>query len=194
MKSANRFAGLPDSSNAYINCIQEDQKGNIWFGIEKNGVKKYNPFTGNIQSFGFNQPEDQNTVYGILEDIKGFVWLSTGNGLIKLDPGTSKYQRYTKTDGLPSNTFNYNAYFKDDNGLFYFGGFNGLVSFDPASFRSNTVAVPIQFTALTTLNHPGMTDIASSTELQLSYDQNVFTIRFALLNYIKPEKINMLTN
>lgn len=188
VKSANRFAGLPDSSHAYINCIQEDQKGNIWFGIEKNGIRKYSPLTGKIYSFVFNQPGDQNTVYGILEDIKGFIWLSTGNGLIKLDPATSKYQRYTKTDGLPSNTFNYNAYFKDDDGRFYFGGFNGLVNFDPSSFRSNTIPAPIQFTGLTTLNHPGITDIATSSGLRLSYDQNIFTIGFALLNYLKPEK------
>lgn len=188
VKSANRFAGLPDSSHAYINRIQEDKKGNIWFSIEKSGLRKYNPFTGKVYSFSFNKPGDQNTIYGILEDIKGFIWLSTGNGLIKLDPATSKYQRYTKTDGLPSNTFNYNAYFKGDDGIFYFGGFNGMVSFDPASFRSNNIPAPIQFTGLTTLNHPGITDIATPTGLKLSYDQNVFTVGFALLNYLKPEK------
>lgn len=188
VKQANRFAGLPDAANAYISCIQEDQKGNIWFGIEKNGLKKYNPYTGKIYSFSFNQVKEQNTVYSILEDTKGFIWLGTGNGLIKLDPVSSQYQRYTKTDGLPSNIFNYNAYFKDDDGLFYFGGFNGLVSFAPGSFRSNNVPAPIQFTGLTTLNHPGITDILSAAELKLKYNQNVFTIGFALLNYLKPEK------
>ncbi|WP_162817882.1 two-component regulator propeller domain-containing protein [Niabella yanshanensis] len=188
VKPANRFAGLPDSSHAYFNCIQEDKKGNIWFGIEKSGLRKYNPFTGKVYSFRFSKPGEQTTIYGILEDIKGYIWLSSGNGLIKLNAATSKYQRYTKTDGLPSNTFNYNAYFKGDDGRFYFGGFNGLVSFDPASFRSNNIPAPIQFTGLTTLNHPGITDIVTSAGLKLSYDQNIFTVGFALLNYLKPEK------
>ncbi|MCH5685878.1 hypothetical protein LWM68_17485 [Niabella sp. W65] len=74
-----------------------------------------------------------------MEDNNGFIWLSTGNGLIKLNPATRKFQRYTQTDGLPSNTFNYNAYFKDDNGTFYFGSYKGLISFDPSSFKPNTI-------------------------------------------------------
>lgn len=190
VQPANRFAGLPDSSNTYITCVQEDSKGNMWFGLEKDRLKKYDPFTGKIQSFSFSSSPEENTVYGILDDSKGFLWLSTGKGLVKLDPATRQYQRYTKADGLPSNTFNYNAYFKDDDGLFYFGGFNGLVSFDPSSFRTNHIRAAIQFTGLTRLNHPGITDITPYDELKLSYDQNVFTIGFALLNYLKPEKNN----
>lgn len=186
--SANLYINIPLQQNLYITCIQEDSKGNMWFGTEGGGLKKYNPATGKVYAYLFRQPKTENDVYGILEDIKGLLWVSTKAGLIKLEPHTGKFQLYTKTDGLPSNTFNYNAYFKDDDGMFYFGGYNGLISFDPLSFFSNTLNVPIEFTGLKTLNQPGIAEIDPSFPLRLKYNQNVFTIEFALLNYIKPEK------
>lgn len=186
--AANKFIGQNDTATLYITCIQEDHKGNMWFGIEDGGFKKYDRRSQQLYTFTFSQQTKRNNVYGILEDANSFIWLSTGNGLIKLNPVTRKFQRYTKTDGLPSNTFNYNAYFKDDNGTFYFGGYRGLVSFDPSSFKPNTIKAPILFTGLKTLNHPGTEDITSATKLELRYNQNVFTIDFALLNYLKPEK------
>lgn len=181
---ANLFINVPSQQNLYINCIQEDSKGNIWFGMESGGLKKYNPANGKVYAYRLTE----RNIYGILEDAKGLLWLSTGTGIIKLDPDTGKFQPYTTTDGLPSNTFNYNAYFKDNDGIFYFGGYNGLISFDPLSFFSNTLHVPIAFTGLKTLNQPGIAEIDPSSELKLKYNQNVFTIEFALLNYIKPEK------
>ncbi|MGE9314498.1 two-component regulator propeller domain-containing protein [Niabella sp. CJ426] len=186
--AANRFIGQNDTAALYITCIQEDHQGNMWFGVEDGGFKKYDRRLQQLYTFTFSQQIKRNNIYGILEDSNGFIWLSTGNGLVKLNPITRKFQRYTQTDGLPSNTFNYNAYFKDDNGTFYFGGYSGLVSFDPASFKPNTIKAPILFTGLKTLNHPGTEDITAATELELKYNQNVFTIDFALLNYLKPEK------
>jgi len=186
--AANKFIGQNDTAALYITCIQEDRQGNMWFGVEDGGFKKYDRRSQQLYSFTFSQQTKRNNIYGILEDNNGFIWLSTGNGLIKLNPATRKFQRYTQTDGLPSNTFNYNAYFKDDNGTFYFGGYKGLISFDPSSFKPNTIKAPILFTGLKTLNHPGTEDITSATKLELKYNQNVFTIDFALLNYLKPEK------
>ncbi|GAB3419350.1 two-component regulator propeller domain-containing protein [Niabella aquatica] len=186
--SANLYINISLQQNLYITCIQEDSQGNIWFGIEGGGLKKYNPAAGKVYAYLFRQPKTENDVYGILEDTRGLLWVSTKAGLIKLEPSTGKSQLYTKADGLPSNTFNYNAYFKDDDGMFYFGGYNGLISFAPLSFFSNTLNVPIVFTGLKTLNQPKIAAIDPSSGLKLTYNQNVFTIEFALLNYIKPEK------
>lgn len=171
-----------------VTSILEDKSGNIWIGTEKEGLKKYDPARNKVYSYSFSSNPSGNDIFGILEDLKGFIWLSTDNGLIRLNPQQGSFLRYTKTDGLPSNTFNYNAYFKDNEGYFYFGGHKGLVSFDPNLFFPNTTTAPLLFTNLKTLNHKGSENIVAAKEVRLKYNQNVFTIEFALLNYIKPEK------
>src|SRR5690606_13737983 len=144
--------------------------------------------TQKLYTYTFREPLADNDIFGILEDAKGLLWISTGFGLVKLNPETGGFQLFTKTDGLPSNMFNYNAYYKADNGTFYFGGFNGLVGFNPDQFIINSASSPVEFTGLQTNENPGTRTLDATRELKLTYNQNVFTIEFALLNYIKPEK------
>ncbi|MFV0605153.1 MAG: two-component regulator propeller domain-containing protein [Niabella sp.] len=186
--SANHFVNVKNQKNLSITCIQEDRQGNMWFGLEKGKLKKYNSTSHKVFSYNLNSKGNENSLYGILEDERGYIWVSTESGLIKLNPSTGDFNRYTKVDGLPSNTFNYNAYFKDEDGVFYFGGFKGLISFNPLSFYDNNINAPIEFTGLKTLNQSGISAIDPNSKLQLKYNQNIFTIEFAILNYIKPEK------
>ena len=43
---------------------------------------------------------DRNDVWSI---IKGLLWLGTRTGLVRFDPATAHYKRYTQQDGLPTN-------------------------------------------------------------------------------------------
>lgn len=186
--SVNFTANNTSSDKLHIICIQEDSKGNIWLGIENGLLTRFNPTTGKPDSFRFAPTDRGNTIYGILEDANGMLWLSTDLGIIRLNSASGNFQRYTTTDGLPSNTFNYNAYFKANDEMFYFGGYNGVVGFNPLSFFSNNQKATIVFTGLKILDHPDITAINPSRALELYHGQNVFTLQFALLNYINPEK------
>lgn len=66
----------------------------------------------------------QNFVYGIVKDKRGFIWISTGNGLTRFDGKDSKV--YTTSDGLANNfiTESYRA----KNGRILFGHFQGSIS------------------------------------------------------------------
>ncbi len=175
-------------NKSYITCIQEDHAGNIWIGIENGGLKKYNPQSKSIVSYSTANGLPDNNVLGVLEDNNYNIWFSTGNGLVRLHPPSGNMQVFNKADGLPSNTFNYNASYKDQEGVFYFGSYNGVVSFKPESFHTNTTKPNLVFTTLKTLNQKEGEDITNVDQLKLTHKQNVFTIEFALLNYIKPQK------
>ncbi|MDF2190367.1 hybrid sensor histidine kinase/response regulator transcription factor [Paraflavitalea sp. CAU 1676] len=181
----------------YINCIREDREGRIWLGLSYNGLAQYDPHRGVYAQYGKKLLPANTNVVGILDDEQGNLWLSSNMGLIKYNPSQNTAQTYTMSDGLAGNEFNFNAYLRDSRGNMYFGGFNGITHFTPARVETNQYTAPVIFTGLRLFNNPvAINDdsrilsenIALSPTLTFRYNQDVFTIEYALLNYIKSSK------
>ncbi|WP_316745961.1 two-component regulator propeller domain-containing protein [Pedobacter gandavensis] len=195
---------LPKGSNSvnnnanYINCIQEDAKGNIWVGLYYGGLSKYEPGKKRfVKNYTTADGLPNDNVVGILEDNQHLLWVSTSNGLARFNPISSVFLTYTTSDGLAGDEFNYNSFFKAKNGDLYFGGYNGLSYFSPKDIEKNSYHAPLVFTGLKLFNEPvqinaenGLLqqDISFTHHLTFPYQQNIFTIEFALLNYIKSNK------
>jgi len=78
----------------------------IWLGSAFNSFFKYDLTTGDFKQYNFdskNRFSPNNVISYIFEDRAGIVWVSTGNGLLRLDPITEKIDKYDQSDGLPSN-------------------------------------------------------------------------------------------
>jgi ligand-binding sensor domain-containing protein/signal transduction histidine kinase/CheY-like chemotaxis protein/AraC-like DNA-binding protein len=184
-------------NNVRINCIMEDSTGNIWFGTDRSGLFKYNILNKHISNYTENEGLANNNVYGIVQDEKGNMWISTGNGLSNLNIKTGIFHNYTTRDGLAGNDFNKNSYARLTDGEILFGGFNGFTGFYPKNIKESN-SKPIAFiTGLKLFNKPVevgdenkilSTDISRSKKITLRYTQNVFTIDFVILNYIRAEK------
>lgn len=195
---------LPKGSNSvnnnanYINCIEEDSAGNIWVGLYYGGLSKYD-----VKQKAFNKIYTtknglaSNNVVGILEDHKAQLWISTSNGLSRFNPRNEVFQTYTTSDGLAGDEFNYNSFFKAENGEMFFGGYNGLTHFSPRDIEKNAQQAKMVFTGLKLFNDQiklndsnGLLkkDIGFTEKLVFHYGQNIFSIEFALLNYIKSNK------
>ena len=181
----------------YINAIQEDSRGNIWVSLYYGGLLQYSPDLQQQTLYTDRNGLPHNNVMGLLEDDHHMLWISTANGLVRFDPDKKTFQTYTTSDGIAGNGFNYNAFLKDSRGELYFGGFNGITSFFPDGIAANTYTAPIRFTGLRLFNEPvgiggnkGLLqqDIGFTQKLRFRHDQEVFTIEFALLNYIKSSK------
>lgn len=178
-----------------INFIREDTKGNIWMGSYQSGLIKHTPSNQHTQFFTMREGLPANNVLGLLEDDKAEFWISTSNGLAKYNGHF--FINYTVQDGLTGNVFNYNSFFKDAKGELFFGGYNGLVSFFPEQIKRNTTSPGAVFTQLRLFNKAVAINDESklltksihlSKAISFSYDQNIFSIDFAILNYIKSEK------
>ncbi|ACU04927.1 hybrid sensor histidine kinase/response regulator transcription factor [Pedobacter heparinus] len=188
---------INDNSSKFddINLIQEDSKGFIWLGSYDAGLIRYNPFQNKTTFFTTKNGLPSNVILGILEDEEGDLWISTADGLAKFDKKT--FKTFTIQDGLPGNVFNYNSFFKDSKGEFYFGGYNGLVSFFPNQIKENRKVPKVIFTRLRLFNKIVAIgdeskllnrNISMTKEISFSYAQNIFSVEFAVLNYIKSEK------
>jgi ligand-binding sensor domain-containing protein/signal transduction histidine kinase/DNA-binding response OmpR family regulator len=180
-----------------INCITEDSKGNIWIGTFYGGVSRFDHAAKRFVTYTDKDGLPNNNVLGIIEDNQGILWLSTDNGLVWFNQQTQHFKTYTTSDGLAGNKFNNNSFFKDSRGQLYFGGNNGLTAFYPENLQTNTFNAPIRFTWLelfdTTVsindkNKLLTKDINFTRDLSFKYNQSNFTINWALLNFIKPEK------
>lgn len=131
--------GLKDP---YITSIYEDCAGRVFVGTNNSGVcvidsrtLKFIPFNNDSHIFG--------TICNIMEDNTGNIWMTTSSGLFKINPDDLSYVRFSPSDGLPENRFNFASalHASDDN--IYCGTVNGLVSFDPnvkkRTYRKATV-------------------------------------------------------
>ncbi len=183
-------------SSNYIVCIYEDRQHRLWVGTRDKGLNEFLPHSQTFRRFMTADGLPGNTVYSIQEDAKGFLWLSTENGLARFDPNTWTCTNYDRTDGLVCKEFSANSSAHDEQGILYFGGYNGIVMFRPGDIQTNTNVPAMAFTQLRLFNKPVPITASSILTNQLNYTksvtfdhtQNVFSVEFAALNYINSGK------
>jgi ligand-binding sensor domain-containing protein/signal transduction histidine kinase/AraC-like DNA-binding protein len=181
----------------YVNSMYEDHRHQIWVGLYYGGLARLGPDLRQLALYTEKDGLPNSNVLGLLEDDQGQLWISTDNGLVKFDPGRKTFQTYTTSDGLAGNVFNYNSFLKTSDGAFLFGGYSGITSFYPDKIIANLYAAPLVFTGLRLFNNPVATggengllkaDIPYTKALRFRHDQRVFTLEFALLNFVKSNK------
>lgn len=128
-------------------------------------------------------------IYGILEDRRGNLWLSTNNGLSKFTPFTY-FKNYDSGDGLPGKEFSGGAYYRGLDGQLYFGCPEGFISFYPDSILDNKYIPPVAITAFKKFNKNFRFEkhISLIKKLNLSYNDYVFSFEFSALDYTAPGK------
>jgi ligand-binding sensor domain-containing protein/signal transduction histidine kinase len=177
-------------SNNVINSVFQDEAHNFWVATGGGGLDKYDPVTDTFERYLIKNGLPSDVVYGMLEDTKGDIWLSTNYGISKFNPRTERFLNYTVSDGLQSNEFNARAYAMSPDGLMYFGGVNGLTAFNPEFINESTYVPPLALTSLTTEGKPITTNVAVEylQEFTLHWPVNSFEFEFAVLGFAEPQK------
>ena len=175
-------------NNDRIESLYEDSAGVLWVGTWGGGLNRLDPATGTFTHFTQKDGLPNSTVYGILPDSRGNLWMSTNKGIARFDVQTSTFRCYDVSDGLQENEFNQGAYLRLRSGELLFGGVNGYSRFHPDSLRINTSIPPVVITSIKVFgsDSPLQKDLVASNKLDLRYDQNFFSIDFAALDYANP--------
>ncbi len=180
------------ASAVEVRAIYEDAEGHLWLATLGSGLICFNPRTEAKKSYGDQNGLSSNVVYGILPGAEDELWLSTTNGLNCFHRQSGRVTIYTRENGLQSNQFCYNAFFKSRDGRLYFGGINGVTAFYPHSIKKNNFIPPVVLTGLRVNNKTaeiGGTDgllkksITYTDHVTLSYRHSFFSVEFAALNY-----------
>lgn len=126
-------------------------------------------------------------IYGILPDDFNTIWLSTNNGLSRLDLSTKMFSNFDVSDGLVSNEFNYGAFTKLNNGELMFGGASGITYFNPNDIIENAFVPPVSITSFLVNNKSMLVD-NDQKGVELKYDQNTVNFNFVALSFSQPNK------
>jgi signal transduction histidine kinase/ligand-binding sensor domain-containing protein/DNA-binding response OmpR family regulator len=189
----------PDDENVFrypehSMSFTEDSEKRCWIATSNKGIALYSKQNGPLKYYGENEGLSNNQALCILEDNNHFLWISTSNGLSRFDPDREQFRKFTSRDGLRNDQFNYGAAYKADNGDLLFGGITGFNMFNPSEIPAEDSNIPLVFTELRIFNKPVTigngrdailkTSISETDHLVLNYDQNVFTLEFAALDFI----------
>ena len=185
----------------FIVSILEDKTGHMWFSTYGSGINRLEKLSedGKKAEFSHYTPADglsNNVVYGMLEDKRNNLWLSTDRGLTKYNYIDKKTTIYYESDGIQSNQFYWSAYFKNNKGIMYLGGTNGLNYFNPDSIKDNPILPPVVITDLKLFNQSLKVEnngiltktISETRVLHLKHDQNFISFEFSSLCYLSPDK------
>jgi len=178
--------GNPNSiSSNKIIAIQEDSQGLLWIGTSGGGLNKFDPDTKKFTRYSSGNGLTSAVVYGILEDKSNNLWMSSDDGIFRMEVAKEKFTYFGLEDGLQSLEFSGGAYFKDETEKMYFGGINGLIYFYPDSIRTNSFIPSVVITSINVFTNR----IRGETEeIILSYDQNFISFEFSALDYTNPKE------
>ncbi|MBN2092871.1 response regulator [candidate division KSB1 bacterium] len=179
----------------------EDSQKNLWFGTG-NGLNVFNRAENNFDCYTKVHGLPNNQIKGILEDAQGNLWISTNKGLSRFIQGTKRpekpiFKNYDFDDGLQGNEFTNRSCWRGHDGRMYFGGNNGFNVFHPDSIKENFIVSSVIFTnflinnkpvLIGTPNSPLPKHISLLEEVKLNHKKSIFSIEYAMLNYLSPNK------
>lgn len=136
-----RVKGAKGTFNSGVIFDLFDDGNNLWFGTYGGGLNGYNKQTKNWQYITEKDGLCNNCVYSILPEKDSVFWVSTNMGISRVNYITKTCKNYYLEDGLQDNSFDEKGSLSIGTKLF-FGGINGFVSVDLASYRSGSNLFP----------------------------------------------------
>lgn len=173
-----------------VNSICRSQSGRLYLATD-HGICEYLAHKDCFQTLHMNT--DVHDFACIIES-QDELWLTSNRGIIRYVPG-EPIQQFNRSDGLTSDQFQPNAGMMASDGRIYVGTTRGFDTFYPYQIKVNQVAPPVFITSFELFNNK--VEVGSKTlpealeyvnQVDLSYGDEMFSIEFAALSYVSPEK------
>lgn len=198
-------------TNNYITQVHEDSRGLIWIGTRE-GLNILNLDNDELNHITEKDGLCNNSVCGIAEDKNHSIWITTSNGVSRVvvqrnhEDGTFNYglYNYDVSDGLQSNEFNMGAILTKQDGNVLLGGLYGVnwVRQDSKDEQESLPRVMLtqlfvgEEEILTGVEYDGNIILPQalneSKKIELSNNQNSFSIKFAAGNYNQGERLQFM--
>ena len=98
-----------------------------------------------------------HVVYAVMHDSTTHsLWLSTNNGISRLDLEEMKFDNYDSRDGLQGSEFNQGAFSQTRDGELIFGGIGGYTRFYPSKIQEDLYPPKVVLTHFSDLDFLGL--------------------------------------
>ena len=173
-----------------IICIREDSYGKVWAGAG-DGLYSYN---NAVDSFSlFTDPSTGNSfsAFGMVEDNAKNLWITTPAGIYRINNKRNEISKFSKEFGINPANLNGISPYKANDGQLFFGNATGYYSLYPDKISSNAKPPEIVLTDFRIADQPVKTgsgaalkeDLLQAKQIELGYDQNVFSFLFNIVHY-----------
>lgn len=177
--------------------------GKIYLGTPTGlSVLSYENNTLELEEFfDRNKGLTNDFICAIEEDKQGNLWLSTTTTITKFQKDLKNFVNYDREDGVMINSFHIASSLADKNGLMYFGGSNGVITFNPENISDDFNVPEIVFTKLIVNNKELLVGeevdgevilsqtIQQTDQIDLGYSQNHLSLSFAANDFFGPDNI-----
>jgi len=192
-KCLKTFINIPKDSTSIsgnnIRCILEDKQGKIWITTRGQGLNSIEKGQTNFKHYTTNNGLPTNTLFGLLDDEMGNIWISSYKGLCKLNISNKEITTFTKDDGLQNDEFEPNATWKTSDGQLCFGGNNGFNIFNPKRIKKTITQLPLIISEIKLFEKSIYKTVHDSLYLDLNYNENYLSFDFSLLDYSNHQNV-----
>ncbi|MCR1951212.1 hypothetical protein NSA50_09100 [Clostridium sp. DSM 100503] len=169
------------SDNAILS-INEDTKGNLWFGT-KSGLNKYDRETEKFILYSIEDGLSNNTIYSVMP-FNDDIWISTNSGINCLQFKDNQLINVRKY--LNGVEYSSNSFFETSSGEFILGGIDGLYIINPATVEHSLYTPMLQFDSFI-VNGNKVNNINNTS---LKYKDNFISIKLFTTAYNNVQNIN----
>ncbi len=177
-----------------IVCLYFDHESHsLWAGTTGCGIIQIqiddNRKIQTIKTINRSAGLANNIVKAILKDLNGFIWVSTEEGLSRIEPKTGGVRTIHIGQTLQSNIFAENAALLTNNGKMIFGTGYGLAIVRPNETKYlnlknvNVCITELRINGISVYNSPDMDEkqraYASERAIELTHKQNSITLFFS---------------
>ena len=152
--------------------------------IAANGIHFFSTKTQKIFKT-IKMPESiPGLIAAIEKDKSGYLWISTTNGIFRLNPRNKIFIHFDRADGIANDLFIIAASYTLPNGKIIFGADNQFVVFDPQQVRLNQPAPDVVISGFKLMNNALSVDsLVNLHRVELPPKDNSVAIEFSGLNY-----------
>ncbi|GGF74968.1 hybrid sensor histidine kinase/response regulator transcription factor [Wenyingzhuangia marina] len=170
-----------------IFSIYKDSKGYLWIGTFGEGINRMNLKTKKVERFEHFDEIKYLTITGIIEDNHQNIWFSTREGILNYSYTTNSFNSFSSLSG----EYHINSVYKDEEGMLYFGGMNGVLKVNPQKVNTVSIKPKVKITNFKLFNKEVKIgenqilkkNIVFEDEIVLKHNQNVLTFEFSALKF-----------
>lgn len=178
------------SYNIVTSCM-ENSTGQLWVTTLGGGISLFDPKANNFKSYTQDEGLSNNVVYGISEDESGNLWMSSNAGISCFHITEEVFINYFPNDGIISNEYSQNGFFKNKSGEIYFASPEGLLLFNPAAIHETPGDPPVILSSYA-VNYAKQNayPVSLAKSLDLRWNEKTVSFEFSALDYTAAEKIS----